>query len=342
MTVPTRLSGPTGIPVSALALGSWNTWDRADFDTVVQTLRIALDAGVTLFDVGIYGAHLDAPDPQGTEMVFARAMAKIGVRRDDWVLAAKGWLPEPRRPEMASLSRQLDAMLQRQSTDHADILVLGDLMVPMDDYEPILAQVGAVIAAGKARAWAVNNWAAAEVAAITRQAEGMGVQGPDYAQLKHGLTRRSIPEGEPYRQLCTRTGLTIQASDAFEGGLIFGARTSGTVRYIGGDIGGTQARIRASVGRIAEAAASLGATPAQLAIAVPLLNPHTSNVLIGSRTPEQTLDSLGAFDLLARHSGADILAAADEFWFDRGVVSPDASWGTRRDDDPATYVVLER
>lgn len=45
MTIPTRGSGPTGVQVSELGLGSWNTWNRADFDTVVETLRLAFEAG---------------------------------------------------------------------------------------------------------------------------------------------------------------------------------------------------------------------------------------------------------------------------------------------------------
>lgn len=342
MTIPTRVSGPSGIEISALGLGSWSTWNRADLDTVVETISLALDAGISFFDLGIYGAGLDTPDPDATEMRFAEAVRRIGVARDRWVFAAKGWLPEPRRPEVAPLARQLDALLQRQHTDHADILVLGDLMVARDDYSDFLTQVADLLRAGKVRAWAVNNWSAGEVAAITEQAQAMGIQGPDYAQHKYGLVRRAIPEGPQFRELCERTGVRVQASDTFEGGLLFGPRTAGTSRYIGGDIGGVQAKVLANRQAMIDAAAALGATPAQLSIAVPLLSPHTANVLVGSRTPEQTRENLGAFDLLERHSAADILAAAEPFWFDRDVVSPGAGWGASRDDDPATDVVLER
>lgn len=199
-----------------------------------------------------------------------------------------------------------------------------------------------MLSAGKARAWCVNNWAAAEIAELTAQARTIGLQPPDFAQLKYGLTRRSVAEGGPFRALCEETGLLIQASDTFEGGLLFGPRRNGTPRWIGGDIGGTQARVRASVERIAEAAASLGATTSQLAIALPLVNPYTCNVLVGSRTPEQTMNNLGAFDLLTRHSAEEIREVAAAFWFDENAVSPDASWGAVRGDDPASYVVQER
>ncbi|MEQ6897525.1 aldo/keto reductase [Microbacterium sp. KR10-403] len=341
MTIPTRTTGPTGITVSELALGSWNTWDRAAYDTVVQTLRAAMDAGVTTFDVGIYGPHLDDPDPDATEMVFARAMAQLKPRREDIRLAVKAWLPQP-GIDAPTFARQLDAMLERQHTDYADVLVLGDLMAPRDDYSAFLVQLAPLLLSGRTRAWAVNNWSAAEVAEITGQAGAAGIAGPDYAQLKYGLTRRSIAEGAPYRELHEAIGVRVQASDVFEGGLIFGPRTDGTARMIGGDIGGTQARITAGVAQIREAAASLHTTVAALAVAVPLLNPITANVLVGARTPAQLRDALAAFTLLQEHAAEEIRAVADAFWFDRDTVAADASWGTRPDDDPATYVVQER
>ena len=91
-----------------------------------------------------------------------------------------------------------------------------------------------------------------------------------------------------------------------------------------------------------EVAADLGGTAAQLAIAVPLCNPQVSSVLVGARTREQVLDNIGAFDLIERVGVAGIRDAAHSFWFDKGVVDPASSWGTKPDDDPGTYVVSER
>ncbi|QIM16827.1 aldo/keto reductase [Leucobacter insecticola] len=339
-TIPTRFSGPAGIAVSELGFGSWDTWNRASFEEVVDNLRLAIAAGVTLFDVGIYGDDLENPKENSTDLVLARALRAIDVPRDAYQLAAKAWLPGGHR-EVPSIPEQTNALLRRHRSDHADILVLGDLMMHLDDFTPILSEVQEVIRAGKALGWAVNNWSAADIARATEAAGTIGLQAPEYAQLKYGLTRRSIPEGAPFSELCEAQGLTIQASDTFEGGLIFGS-TSGSARMIGGDIGGIQAKIRASVGQLRDAAASLGATVAQLSIALPLTNPHTSSVLVGSRTAQQTRDNLGAFALLERHSAAEIRAVAEEFWFDRDAVSPDASWGTSMDDDPASYVVVEK
>lgn len=338
--VPTRISGPSGLEVSSLALGSWNTWDRASLTEVIETIDLAVSSGATLFDIGIYGYALEHPSDSDTDIVLARAMRELGLARDQYQIAAKGWLPETLGRPVQPLATQLDAILQRHGTDHAEFLVLGDVMLTPETYLPTLEQIKDLITSGRARGWCVNNWSAAEIARATAEATSIGLQAPDYAQLKYGLTRRTIPEGAPMLNLCRSQNLTVQASDTFEGGLIFGS--TGSTRTIGGDIGGTHSRIRASVAAMREAAASLGATVAQLAIAVPLLNPYTSNVLIGSRTLAQTTENLGAFDLLARHSSEEILAAAAPFWFDADVISPDASWGTTLSDDPASYVVRDR
>lgn len=339
--VPTRSLGPSGLAVSALALGSWNTWDRADFADVVENLRLATEAGVAFFDIGLYGYSLDTPSDHDTDIVLARAIREIGLPRDRYRIAAKGWLPQTFQREVAPLATQLGAITERHGTDYADVLVLGDVMVTPESYLPILTQIKALIDAGKTLGWAVNNWSAAEIARATDEARGIGLQAPEYAQLKYGLTRRSIAEGAPFEALHTSQGLTVQASEPFEGGLIFG-RGDGPSRIIGGNIGGVHDRIAESVDRIREAAASLGATPSQLAIALPLTLPRTSSVLIGSRTPAQTRDNLGAFDLLARHTAAEIREVAAPFWFDRDTVSPDASWGTSTEDDPSNYFVLDR
>jgi aryl-alcohol dehydrogenase-like predicted oxidoreductase len=51
-------------------------------------------------------------------------------------------------------------------------------------------------------------------------------------------------------------------------------------------------------------AAELGATPAQLAIAWCLTNPHVSTVLLGASRKEQLEQNLGALDLLPRLDAA--------------------------------------
>lgn len=335
--IPSRTWGPARQQVSALALGSWHTWDRAVFEEVTQLLAEALDAGMTLFDVGVYRSKgLGSIDPYDhpTDLIFACAMQRIGARPGkDYDIAIKAWIkPGP------SVSAQVDNLLWRQGVERAKYMVLGDLIAEMTDYGPLVAEIGALIAAGKIDHWAVNNWSAEEILAITAKAVETGVPVPQFAQLKYSVFRRTIAEGAPFGALIEKTGIAIQASDVMEGGLAF---DSGTSRIIALDVGSIQARIRASREAFARAAASLDATPAQLAIAYPLTHPDCANVLVGTRTLAQFRDNLGAFDLLARVSADEIRAAVKDLWLD-GAVDAEASWSGQRGDRPENYVVMRR
>ncbi|MBX3099167.1 MAG: aldo/keto reductase [Salinibacterium sp.] len=334
MSVPTRASGPSGTPVSALALGSWHTWDRLAPSETAETLTTAIEHGINLFDVGIY-----SPQRKGaTDVLFAEGMHRAGIARDRYRLAVKGWLPHD-ADELPNLLPQVDELLDRQNTDRADFLVLGDLMHGITFRDELLKQLESLIASGKVANWAVNNWSADDIFSFTRSAVEAGLPRPEYAQLKYGPARRSVAESDLLRSLGVSIGLTIQASDTFEGGLLLGSQAG---RMIGGDLGGIQASIRASVTLLREVAAELGGTAAQLAIAVPLCNPQVSSVLVGARTQEQVLDNIGAFALIERVGVEGIRRAAHEFWFDKGIVDPASSWGIRPDDDPHSYTVSER
>jgi aryl-alcohol dehydrogenase-like predicted oxidoreductase len=66
-----------------------------------------------------------------------------------------------------------------------------------------------------------------------------------------------------------------------------------------------------AVGRLAEIAAELGCTTAQLAIAWINRNPRVSTVILGASRLEQLRDNLGALDVVAKLT-SDIVARIDE------------------------------
>src|SRR5687768_17502682 len=61
--------------ISAISLGSWNTFSRLTVDQCAALLRLAVDAGINLFDIGYYW---DKPD---TERIFAEAIRVAGLQR---------------------------------------------------------------------------------------------------------------------------------------------------------------------------------------------------------------------------------------------------------------------
>jgi aryl-alcohol dehydrogenase-like predicted oxidoreductase len=73
---------------------------------------------------------------------------------------------------------------------------------------------------GLIRAWGVNNWSAGSIQRLIDIASAEGVPGPQIAQLKYSVSRRSIPTGAVRASL--GAGLALQASDCLEGGVLAG------------------------------------------------------------------------------------------------------------------------
>lgn len=328
--IPRRTLGAGGPAVSIFGIGSWHTWDRADFREAVRLVRHAIDSGINLFDVGIYRSPKPGGLPSATDLLLSRILAAAGVARNDYLLSSKVWMFTDRG--IPGPIGQVDEALFRFGSDHADILVLGEIIDYHLDMEPVVVEVGKLLAAGKARWWGVNNWSAEEITRVCGIADAQRVPRPQFAQVRYSLTRRSVAQGAPLRAVLERTGMALQASDVMEGGILAGNLSP--TRPVGFDPGELQGRMRALAPEIAGIARRFGATPAQLALAFPLVDPRTASVLFGVRTLTQLQANLGAADLLARH-GEALAAATADLWLDKDVVRADASWSVEPNADPA-------
>lgn len=313
--LPTREIGTSGLRSSLFSLGSWHTYDRMHFEDAVLMLREAIDRGVTLFDVGVYS--VPGMPPVFTDVIFAGMVRAAGLRRDQWMLSSKLWLesfgPDGFRP-------QLDNALLRVGVDHADLVILGDLRRDDLDLRDLVRDLAGLAEAGLIRAWGVNNWSASDIQRLIDLAAEEGVAGPQIAQLKYSVSRRSIPDGEPFAHLWEQ-GLTLQASDCLEGGVLAG-KVAGD-RQIGRDPGGIRERIIADVPAFTELAGSLGVTPAQLGIAFTLTHPALTTTLFGASSVEQLRANLDAADLVERIGAEELRRLVAPFWADRDAVDPE-------------------
>ncbi len=319
MTVPRRRIGPHGPEASVLSLGSWHIYDRMPFQNAVAMLRRAVDAGIDFFDVGFYGGFsMDGKPVQEsyTDILFGRIIQAAGVDREDYQLSAKLWVNN--FPDQ-SFEDQLDNLLLRVDTDRADFAILGDLFGLTLDYPRLVRDLGALVHKGKLGGWGVNNWSVADIRALHAAAQEEGVPGPEMAQLKYSVVRRSIPDGEPFLQLVEDIGITLEASDIFEGGILAGNLKP--TRVIGKDPGGIRDRVPDAARRLAEIASTMDATPAQVAVAFCLTHPAITTVLFGASSLRQLEENLAAVEL-AEQRGAEIRAAVAELWLDRDVVDP--------------------
>lgn len=314
--VPHRRIGTSALETSVFALGSWHIYDRMHFEDAVQLVRTAIDHGITLFDVGVYAAP--GGPPAFTDVLFSAITRAAGVARDDYLLSEKLWVEG--WDEQTGLRSQLDGALFRVGAEHADLVILGDLRRDDLALRDIVLNLAELTADGLIRAWGVNNWSASNVTALLDIADAEGVPGPEIAQLKYSVSRRSIPDGEPFGRVFAR-GLSMQASDVMEGGYLAGKVS--TEREVGRDPGGIRQRIIDDVPGFVALAEQLGATPAQLAIAFTLTHPATATTLFGASSVAQLEANLGSLELLERVGAADIRASVEPFWADRGLVDPE-------------------
>jgi aryl-alcohol dehydrogenase-like predicted oxidoreductase len=286
--------------ISAISLGSWNTFSRLTPTECAALLRQAVDAGINLFDIGYYW---DKPD---TERLFAEALHLAGLRREQYVLALKLWLwnyPEE------SFAQQARASMQRLGVEYVD-LVMVSRPTPGIEFESFCAEIGALVQSGMALGWGATNWEASQLA--TAKSLLSGCSQPRLAQMQYNVARRDIVEGEDYSTLFANGLPALCAAFTLEGGILAGHLNRDRVnpsdfargerpaeRNIARDSGGIRERIRAVQPRLQQIAAQFDATAAQLAIAFTLTHPASATALIGVTRPSDLTEDIGALRLLA-------------------------------------------
>lgn len=313
--IPARPIGTSGLSTGVLSLGSWHTYDRMDFADAVELVAEAVEHGVNLFDVGVYGFRGMQP-PVFTDVLFSAIVRAAGLPRESYLLSEKLWLEGYGD---GGFRPQLEHALFRVGSDYADLVVLGDLRRDDLELRDLVLDLAGLAEAGLIRAWGVNNWSAATIQALIDIAAEEGVPGPQLAQLKYSVARRSIPDGAPFARLWEQ-GLSLQASDVLEGGILAGNAKPG--REVGRDPGGIRERIVADLPAFTQLAAELGTTPAQLAVAFTLTHPATATTLFGATRLEQLRGNLEAVALVGRLGAETIRARVEPFWADRDAVDP--------------------
>jgi aryl-alcohol dehydrogenase-like predicted oxidoreductase len=298
--------GRSELSVSRLALGSWRTFERIPRDQGVAVMTAAREAGIDFLDDARYDDDTGtAPIPTGySEVVFGELLRASGWPRDEVVIANKLWWEFWPGQDAAG---ELDASLERMGLDHLD-LAYAERLPDGLDVAGAVAQVGALIEAGKLRAWGLLNWAAEDLAEAAREAERQGVPMPAAVQLPYSLVRRSPVEDADTADALEASGASIVASATLGGGALTG-------KYASGSANGRIAKERddprhapalAAAHELTTLGAQLGAPPAQLAIAFALHHEKVASVLFGATTPEQIDENIGALALAERLQRHDL------------------------------------
>ena len=165
--------------------------------------------------------------------------------------------------------------------------------------DEVVMQVGALIDAGKLRAWGLLNWPAELLAEAARSAERQGVAMPAAVQLPYSLARRSPVEDPETTEALEHSGASIVASATLAAGALTGKYLdeNATGRIAAERSDPRHATALAAARELVSLGAQFDVPPAALAIAFALKHPNVASVLVGATTPEQINENVRALDV---------------------------------------------
>lgn len=305
-----RLLGGSGMEVSALSLGSWRTFDRIPREAGLAMMTAAREHGIDFLDDARYDDETGtAPLSTGySEVVFGELFRAAGWKRDEVVVANKLWWEF--WPEQTA-AEELDASLGRMRFDHLD-LVYSERPPDRLPVQEVVGAVDELIAAGKVRAWGVLNWPPELIAEATRAAGAEQAPPPCAAQLAYSLAYPDGAENEAMVDALGAAGACVVASAVLANGALTGKYASAKLGRLAGQRDDPRRRAAFRIGEgLARLSRRLDTTPARLAIAFALGNPHVTSVLFGATTPEQVTDNVQALALVNRLDDAELKELRD-------------------------------
>jgi L-glyceraldehyde 3-phosphate reductase len=294
-----RQLGSSGVHVSPLSLGSWQTYERITRETGSAVLSRARELGIDFLEVARYNdATGEAPLRTGySEVVFGEVFRRSGWPRDEVVIASKLWWEF--WPEQ-SAAQEMDASLERTGLDRFDFVYSDPPPAELPMAEVVTAVAG-LVTSGRSRAWGIVNWPAERLAEAGRVAAELSLPGPSAAQLAYSLVVRSPVENPAMAEALRATGASVVASWVLAGGVLTGKyATPGASGRMAGQLDHQRVRPAvAAVESLRALAGEAGTTPAALAIAWALAKPGVSSVLFGATSPGQVEENLRALELLS-------------------------------------------
>ena len=308
-----RLFGNTGLRVSELFLGAMTFGEQGGVGAPPEECRRILgayaDAGGNVIDTAINyrgGA---------SEEILGELLAG---RRDRFVLATKYTVSRDRDDPNAAgnhrknLRLSLETSMRRLRTDYLDIywVHLWDRHTPVEETLSALddqVRAGRILYAGisDAPAWIVAR--ANTLAQWRGWTPFAGLQVP-YSLLQRDIERELLPMAEAF-------GLTVAAWSPLAGGVLSGKFTGAQPPEPGTrtDPALLTDRQRQVAAAVADVAADLGATPAQVAIAWIRARSPAVHPIIGARHLGQLQDNLGSLEVTLPGEAVKRLESAAEF-----------------------------
>jgi voltage-dependent potassium channel beta subunit len=302
-----RRLGTAGLRVSELSLGSWVTYhNQVDSGAAVEMMAAAFDAGVNFFD----NAEVYASGQ--SEVVMGQALKKLKWPRLNYVVSTKFFWGIDRAGDAVNrkdtlnrkyLMQAIDGSLRRFELEHID-LIYCHRSDPHTPIEETVRAMSDIITQGKALYWGTSEWSADDIRSAWEIADRHHLHKPVVEQPQYHLFWRERVEQE-YAALYDDIGLGLTTWSPLASGLLTGKYRQGLPEGSRGAMesmeflraGLTDAAKNEAVAQLVPIAESLGATPAQLAIAWCTKNPHVSTVITGASKLSQLQANLGALDV---------------------------------------------
>lgn len=296
--------GASGLQVSSLALGTMTFGGTDEYfgklgtlqvDEATQLVRIALDAGVNLFDTA------DFYSSGASEEILGKA---LGARRDEAIVSTKLRYPMGDGPNDAGLSRHhimraCEASLKRLNVEHIDLLHLHqiDLSTPLEE---TIRALDDLVRSGKVRYLGVSNFPAWMVTKASSISDARGWERFVCNQVHYSLLCRDIEFELVPSALDAGVGHVVWSP--LSGGLLSGkfgrgkavSEDSRRSRGFGDTVPVDDERSFAVLDVASAIADERGCSVAQVAINWLITRPSVSSVVLGARTEKQLMDNLGA------------------------------------------------
>jgi aryl-alcohol dehydrogenase-like predicted oxidoreductase len=313
--------GQTGLFVSELCLGTmtfgggdegmWSAIGNLQTEEATELLKASVDAGINFIDTAnVYG--------QGrSETITGEAIRKLGLRRDEYVLATKflgetGSGPNQRGASRFHIMQAVEDSLERLGLDHIDLYQIHgfDPATPMEE---TLRAMDELVGAGMVRYIGVSNWAAWQIAKALGVSERLGLSRFASLQAYYTVAGRDL-EREVVPML-TSEDVGLMVWSPLAGGFLSGKYSredeqAGDGRRAKFDFPPVDKdRGFAVVDAMRPIAEARGVSVAQVALAWLLHQPVVTSVIVGAKRRDQLDDNIASTRVVL---SADELKTLDE------------------------------
>jgi len=311
--------GNSGLKVSRLCLGCMSYGSSKarpwilDEEAALPFFQQALEAGINFFDTAdLYSQGM-------SEEVTGRALKKLGVRREEVIIAAKVFYPTGTTPNEQGTSKKhvrhaIDASLRRLAVDYVDLYQIHryDRSTPMEE---TLGALTTLIHQGKVLYLGASSMSAWEFAKFLQVARANGL--PRFITMQNHYNLVYREEEREMIPFCLEEKIGVIPWSPLARGFLAGNRPrceEGRLRQ--GSIGQgetTRAKTDASaqrlyyqesdyqvVDRVIDLAKKRGVSNAQIALAWMLHKPGITAPIIGATKPHHLEEAVKALEVRLR------------------------------------------